>query len=90
MKLQDIEVPKVNAFKYLESIAQDDGGADIEIGRRISAAWHGWRKITGVLCDRRVSNWVKKDSILQRHPLSPSREGTVRGFRMAQLCLFLW
>ena len=42
IKPQDIDVPKANAFKYLGSIVQDDGGEDIEIGRRIGAAWHGW------------------------------------------------
>ena len=56
-KLQDIDIPRVNALKYLGSTVQDDGGEDIEV-ERISAAWHGWRKITGIICDRRVPNCV--------------------------------
>ena len=54
--LQDIHVPMVSAFKYLVSTVQDDGGKGIEAGKRISAAWYKWRKITAVLCDRKVLN----------------------------------
>ena len=49
-------MPKVNVLKYLGSTVQDDGSEDVEVGKRISAAWHGWRKIIGVLYDRRVLN----------------------------------
>ena len=30
IKLQDIDVPRVNAFKYLGSTVQDDGGEGME------------------------------------------------------------
>ena len=63
-------MPRLNKFKCLDYAMKDDGGADIEVGRRIStcgsmAVWHMWKKITRVLYDKRVPNWVKKESILR-------------------------
>ena len=40
IKLQNTDVPRVNTCKYLSAAVQDNGGEKIEIGRRISAAWH--------------------------------------------------
>ena len=57
IKLQGVDVPRVNALKYLGSTVQKDGHAHVEIGGRINVVWYGWKKITGVfLCNRRVPN----------------------------------
>ena len=58
IKLHDIDVLRVNAFKYLGSTGNEDGGENIEIGRRINVSWHGWRKIIDVLCDRWILRWT--------------------------------
>ena len=59
IKLQGIDEPRVKAFKY-GSTVQDNGGDDIEVRRKISAAWHRWKKITGVLRNKGVINWVNR------------------------------
>ena len=47
-------VPRVTEFKYLGSTVQEDGSAEKEIEKRIQAGWNSWRKITGVLCDKKA------------------------------------
>ena len=46
-------------FKYLGSTVQEDGGSDRNTEKRIQSGWYSWRKITGVLCDKRVPEKVK-------------------------------
>ncbi|XP_047494039.1 uncharacterized protein LOC125042450 [Penaeus chinensis] len=36
-----------------------DGGSEREVTKRIRAGWGAWQKITGVMCDRKVSDTVK-------------------------------
>ncbi|XP_047495851.1 uncharacterized protein LOC125043660 [Penaeus chinensis] len=52
-------VQRVAKFKYLGSTVQEDGGSEAEVSKRIQAGWNSWRKVTAVLCDRRVRAKVK-------------------------------
>ncbi|KAI2660071.1 hypothetical protein H4Q32_022673 [Labeo rohita] len=53
VQLQGADVFKVDEFKYLGSVVQSNG----ECGRE--AGWSGWRRVPGVICDRRVPARVK-------------------------------
>ena len=53
------ELKNVTEFKYLGSTIDRKGGSMAEIKRRITAGWNGWRKVTGVLCDRNMPATVK-------------------------------
>ena len=53
------EVVKQVEFKYLGSTIQADGGIDREIAKRIQAGWGAWKRITGEMCERKVSGTVK-------------------------------
>ncbi|KAK3538563.1 hypothetical protein QTP86_006726 [Hemibagrus guttatus] len=56
VRLQGEEVKKVQEFKYLGSTVQSNG----ECGKkRVQAGWNGWRKVSGVLCDRKISARIK-------------------------------
>ena len=57
--MQGVEVPKVNEFKYLESTVQSNGGCDREVKKRVQLGWNGWRRVTGVICDKKVPARVK-------------------------------
>ena len=57
--MQGETVKKVEIFKYLGSVGSRDGSCEEEIRRRIQAGWLSWRKISGVLCDRKLSARVK-------------------------------
>ena len=46
---------KVKSFKYLGSTLSADGELDEEVEKRIQAVWWNWRKLSAVLCDRRLS-----------------------------------
>ncbi|KAK2879894.1 hypothetical protein Q8A73_023706 [Channa argus] len=59
VRLQEAEVKKVQDFKYLGSTVQSNGECGKEVKRRVQAGWNGWRKVSGVLCDKRVSARMK-------------------------------
>ena len=46
-------------FKYLGSVVSADGSCEEEVRRRIQSGWMCWRKISGVLCDKKLSAKVK-------------------------------
>jgi len=57
--LEGLPLPKVDSFKYLGCLLQNDGKSDREVKRKVQAGWNAWRKITGVLCERRIAPRVK-------------------------------
>ncbi|KAK9166492.1 hypothetical protein Scep_001683 [Stephania cephalantha] len=54
VKLGEVEVPKVNHFRYLGSIIQNDSNIKNDVTHIIQARWKKWRSATGVICDRNV------------------------------------
>ncbi|KAK3522406.1 hypothetical protein QTP86_009978 [Hemibagrus guttatus] len=59
VRLQGEEVKKVQEFKYLGSTVQSNGECGKEVKKRVHAGWNGWRKVSGVLCDRKISARIK-------------------------------
>ncbi|MCJ8736379.1 hypothetical protein PDJAM_G00257690 [Pangasius djambal] len=59
VRLQGEEVKKVQEFKYLGSTVQSNGECGKEVKKRVPAGWNGWRKVSGVLCDRKISARIK-------------------------------
>ena len=59
LKLQGEKVKKAKNFKYLGSTVSNDGKCEEEVRRRIQARWMSWRKVSGVLCYRKLSAKVK-------------------------------
>ncbi|MCJ8736618.1 hypothetical protein PDJAM_G00014560 [Pangasius djambal] len=59
VRLQGEEVKKVQDFKYLGSTVQSNGECEKEVKKRVQAGWNGWRKVSGVLCDRKISVRIK-------------------------------
>ena len=59
VRMQGEVVPRVQDFKYLGSTVQDDCGANREVTKRIAADWMSWKKVTGVVCDKKVPSKVK-------------------------------
>ena len=47
---------KVDEFKYLGSAVQNNGNCGSECRKRVQT---GWRKVAGVICDRRVPVEIK-------------------------------
>ncbi|KAK3546377.1 hypothetical protein QTP70_026172, partial [Hemibagrus guttatus] len=59
VRLQGEEVKKVLEFKYLGSTVQSNGECGKEVKKRVQAGWNGWRKVWGVLCERKISARIK-------------------------------
>ncbi|KAK3526686.1 hypothetical protein QTP70_031467 [Hemibagrus guttatus] len=59
VRLQCEEVKKVQEFKYLGSTVQSNGECGKEVKKRVQAGWNGWRKVSGVLCDQKISTRIK-------------------------------
>ena len=59
VKMEDTKVPRVKEFKYLGSTVQKSGDCKKEIKKSVRAEWNGWRKVSGVICDRRLPARVK-------------------------------
>ena len=59
VKMEDTKVPRVKEFKYLESMVQESGGCEREVKKRVQAGWNGWRRVLGVICDKRLPARIK-------------------------------
>ena len=59
LKLQGEKLKRAKNFKYLGSTISSDGRCEEEVRRRIQAGWMNWKKVSGVLCDRKLSARVK-------------------------------
>ena len=59
LKLQGEKLKRANNFKYLGSTVSSDGRCEKEERKRIQAGWMIWKKVSGVLCDRKLSARVK-------------------------------
>ncbi|KAK3516099.1 hypothetical protein QTP70_005395 [Hemibagrus guttatus] len=57
VRLQGEEVKKVQ--EYLGSTVQSNGECGKEVKKRVQAGWNGWRKVSGVLCDQKISARIK-------------------------------
>ena len=58
--MEDTKVPKVKEFKYLGSTVQESGGCKREVKKRVQTGWNGWRRVSGVICDKRLPARVKE------------------------------
>ena len=59
VKMDNTKVPRVKEFKYLGSTVQKSGGCEREVKKSVQAGWNGWRKVSGVVCDRRLPARLK-------------------------------
>ena len=53
LKLQGERVKRAKNFKYLGSTVSIDGRREEGVRRRIQEGWMSWKKMSGVLCDRK-------------------------------------
>ena len=57
--MEDTEVPRIREFKYLGSTVQESGDCEREVRKRVQAGWNEWRRVSGVICDKRLPARVK-------------------------------
>ena len=59
LQLQGIQLNKVDRFKYLGVTMSVISNTEQDIRAKVQAGWSNWRKVSGVLCDKRVPNKLK-------------------------------
>ena len=59
VKMEDAKVPRLKEFKHLRSTMQEKGGCEREVKKRVQAGWNGWKRVSGVICDKRLPARVK-------------------------------
>ena len=59
VKMEDTKVPRVKELKYLGSTVQESGVCKREVKKRVQAGWNGWKRVSGVICDKRLPARVK-------------------------------
>ena len=59
VKMEDTKVPKVKEFKYLGSTMQESSDCEREEKRRVQAGQNGWKKVSGVICNKKLPAKVK-------------------------------
>ena len=55
VNIQGENLERVNTFKYLGATLVENGDLDAEMTHRIQSGWKNWKRISGILCDRRIS-----------------------------------
>ena len=53
--LQGETVKRVKTCTYLGSTFAEDGELDVEVTHRVHSGWKNWKRVSGVLCDRRMN-----------------------------------
>ena len=59
INIQGENLERVNTFKYLGATLAENGNLDAEMTHRIQSGCKNWKRISGILCDRRISLSVK-------------------------------
>ena len=59
INLQGQNMERVNTFKYLGAKLAENGDLDAEMMHRIQSGWKNWERVSGILCNRRISLRVK-------------------------------
>ena len=60
INIQGENLERLNTFKYLGATLAENGDLDAEMTHRIQSGWKNWfKRISGILCDRRISLRVK-------------------------------
>ena len=57
--LQGQNLERVKTFNYLGVTLAENGDLDAEMTHRIQSGWKNWKRVSGILCDRRISLRVK-------------------------------
>ena len=59
IELQGTKLSQVDKFKYLGSKVTEDGELEAGLAHRMQCGWRNWKKVSGVLCDKRLSDRMK-------------------------------
>ena len=76
LKLQGEKVKRAKNFKYLGLTVRSNGRCE-EVRRRIQAGLMSWKKVSGVLCDGKLSTKVKGK--MYKSVVRPAKKKKIKG-----------
>ena len=96
--LDERPIPKVDKFKYLGSIIQQNRDIDEDINHRIKVGWQKWKHSSVVLCDKRVSRGLKskvyrmvvRPAVLYGSKCWPLKKTQVQRLMVAEMRMLRW
>ena len=59
VKMEYTKISRVKEFKYLGSTVQESDSCEREVQKRVQAGWNGWRRVSGVIYDKRLLARIK-------------------------------
>ena len=59
IQLQGETIKRVKTFTYLGSTLAEDGEVDAEVTHRVQSGWNNWKRVSGMLCERRMNVKIK-------------------------------
>ena len=77
LKLRGEKVKKAKNFKFLGSTVGSDGRCEEEVRRTIQAGWMSWKKVGGVMCNRKLSVRVKRK--MYKSVVRPAKKEKIKG-----------
>ena len=91
-------IPKVDKFRYLGSIIQENGDIEEDINHRIRVGWQKWKNASGVLCDKRIPlrlkgrvyRMVVRPALLYGAECWPIRKSHVQRMRVTEMRMIRW
>ena len=91
-------IPRVERFRYLGSIIQENGEIDEDIDHRIKVGWQKWKEAFGILCDRRIPLTLKgrvycmvvRPTLLYGVECWPIKKSHVQKMRAAEMRMIRW
>ncbi|XP_070018806.1 uncharacterized protein [Nicotiana sylvestris] len=91
-------IPKIDSFKYLWSIIQDNVEIDEDVTHRIGAGWMRWRLASGVLFDKNVLPGLKskfyrvvvRPTMLYAAECWPVKKSHVQKMKVVEMRMLRW
>jgi len=96
--LDDRPTPKVDKFKYLGSIIQQNVDIDEDINHCIKVGWQKWKYSASVVCDKRVPRGLKgkvyrivvKPAVLYGLECWPLKKTQVQRLKVTEMRMLRW
>jgi len=96
--IDGLSIPKVEKFKYLGSIVQQNGEINEDINQCIKVGWQKWKQATGVLCDKRIPVRLKgklyctvvRPAVLYGSKCWPIKKSQVQRLIVTEMTMIRW
>ena len=96
--IEATKVEKVETFKYLGSIIMENGDLKEEVTHRVQVGRNNWKKVSGVLCDRKINARMKgrvygtvvRPALQYRTETWPSKKVHEKRLDVAEMRMLRW